>query len=110
MIKSKKGRKFEKDVIDTCLKSIKSLEKLRKAYEKNPNGIKVTVITYLERSKFFTKKGTINKRSGDLDNTLKCLLDNIFKVIGIDDSQIVEILAKKIPWKEDKTVVTLELI
>lgn len=110
MIKTKKGRLFEKAVTDHTLNSLKTLEKFKKAFEKQTKGIKVTVIIYTHRDKFFTKKGTINKRSGDVDNQLKCLLDNIFKVLGIDDSQIVEISAIKKPWAETKTVVYLELV
>ena len=39
-------------------------------------------------------------RKGDLDNCLKVLLDSLSGVVWVDDSQIVEIVAKRFEGKE----------
>lgn len=77
----------------------------------NPNiySIQVEAYFYLNESEYFTKvkndKKTISKRSMDLDNMIKVGFDQIFKWLGIDDSQVTKIIAEKIPTNDSPTMV-----
>jgi crossover junction endodeoxyribonuclease RusA len=44
------------------------------------------------------------KRKADLDNILKCVLDALQGVAYIDDKQVIEINAKKLPCKGYETL------
>jgi crossover junction endodeoxyribonuclease RusA len=49
------------------------------------------------------------RKSGDLDNTLKALLDSLTGIIWQDDSQIVELHARRFDDKKDPRVeITIE--
>lgn len=78
-------------------------------YNPNIHGIQVEAYFYLNESEYFTKvkngKKTISKRSMDLDNMIKVGFDQIFKWLGIDDSQVTKIIAEKIPTNEQPTMV-----
>lgn len=47
------------------------------------------------------KEGQILKK--DLDNKIKCCIDPIFRKLGIDDSHVFDIKARKIHSREKKT-------
>lgn len=55
------------------------------------------------------KKSVVNlvTKSGDLDNFLKWALDSMNEIIFVDDSQIIEIIARK-EYGSDKTVIEVE--
>lgn len=55
-----------------------------------------------------TKKSTISEKSGDLDNCVKCLVDNVM-VGKIDDSQITEWHLYKYENNVDCFELTLEI-
>lgn len=67
---------------DIITKEIKPLE------DKEVFKIHVFTTIYFPKERFFTKKGLINKRSGDLDNYVKLPIDAIFKGLELDDSLI----------------------
>lgn len=56
---------------------------------------------------WWTKKGTISKTAGDVDNFCKSSLDSLFACIGLDDSQVFELHVKKLVGDE-RTVFKLE--
>lgn len=69
-----------------------------------------SVEIFLHSDNWLTKKGKLNKRGGDLDNFQKVLFDTLVKYgeqekFGFDDSQIVEILIKKVYDKNQKCAV-----
>jgi len=53
----------------------------------------VEIMLYSEG--WFTKKGAIHKRAGDVDNFCKSTLDAYFTAIGLDDSQVFELHVSK---------------
>jgi len=55
---------------------------------------------------WFTKKGVIHKRAGDVDNFCKSILDSYFTAIGLDDSQVFELHVSKQVGPE-RTVIRL---
>lgn len=78
-------------------------------YDPHIYSIQVEAFFYLNELEYFTKvkngKKTISKRSMDLDNMIKVGFDQIFKWLGIDDSQVTRIIAEKIPTNEQPTMV-----
>lgn len=90
--------KFKKEV-EIILKD-KSLN-----YDEKTEYIEIEYYFYL--SNFYTKKGLINKKSGDIDNFKKALQDSIFKSLGIDDSAICNDVTKKRFSEKDYTVVII---
>lgn len=53
----------------------------------------VEIMLYSEG--WFTKKGVVHKRAGDVDNFCKSTLDSYFAAIGLDDSQVFELHVSK---------------
>ena len=90
--KSKKAVEFENRM--TC-------ELIRKKHEMFKFEIDTSVFEHfltckivceLPRSKLITKKGTVNTKSGDVDNFCKPIIDNIFKFMDkLDDSIILQV-------------------
>lgn len=83
-------------------------EKLRALLESDRasvNGIVMEVNFHM--TNLYTKKYSINKKAGDVDNFLKGLIDAIFQMVQSDDSVIVKIIASKVQSKEEKIEVKL---
>ena len=62
------------------------------------------ILLYSE--KWFTKKGLIHKKTGDIDNYCKSTIDSYFAAIGLDDSQIFELHVGK-HFGPEKTIIRL---
>lgn len=62
------------------------------------------IMLYSER--WFTKKGLIHKKAGDVDNYCKSTIDSYFAAIGLDDSQVFELSVTK-QLGPEKTVIRL---
>jgi crossover junction endodeoxyribonuclease RusA len=77
-ILSREGRAYKKAVAEIAA---------RQSIRPNAEPFRVVVEVYRPR------------RAGDLDNTLKALLDSLTGIVWVDDSQIVEIVARRF---EDK--------
>ena len=56
-----------------------------------------------------TKKGTVSKTAGDLDGQIKLLQDAMCDALGLDDSIIFEINAKKILSSKDSITVIFRM-
>jgi hypothetical protein len=68
----------------------------------------VRALWLFECSRFFTKKGTINQRSGDLTNLIQGPEDALTKAgIIADDSLITEIQAYKKHGDKDRIILVL---
>ena len=64
----------------------------------------VEILLFSQR--WFTKKGLIHKKAGDVDNFCKSTLDSYFAAIGLDDSQVFELSVTKQVGPE-KTLIRL---
>jgi Holliday junction resolvase RusA-like endonuclease len=62
------------------------------------------IMLYSER--WFTKKGLIHKKAGDVDNFCKSTIDSYFAAIGLDDSQVFELSVTK-QLGPEKTIIRL---
>jgi len=60
----------------------------------------------LHSDKWWTKKGTISKTAGDVDNYCKSSLDSLFACFEMDDSQVFDLHVVKVVGTE-KTVFRL---
>ena len=57
--------------------------------------IKVEINFYFVKPKSSKQKYPINKRSGDLDNLAKAVLDSLNKIVYEDDSQVIALTCSK---------------
>lgn len=62
---------------------------------------------YYFKKDFYTKKNTISKTSGDVDNPNKILIDEVFKRVGWDDYILGKLACEKLPGKEDKVIIKM---
>jgi hypothetical protein len=104
-VKTDSSRAFEYE-FNIYLRDYDDLKKaFLTVYNPVVHSISVEGFFYMNEDDFFTKKLSINKRSGDLDNWSKMPLDIIFKWLGIDDSQVCKIEKYKIPTNDSGTMV-----
>jgi hypothetical protein len=101
MIKTSEARAFEQNVKAQLLKQLDKMNYFLETYNKKKHCISTRFYFYIPEKKFFTISDTINEKCLDTSNALKTIEDIIFKMIGIDDSQNVEIYAKKIPYNQN---------
>ena len=59
-------------------------------------------------SRWYNANGTIKKR--DCSNYVKAIEDAVFKSIGRDDSEVFELLVRKIQSPTDKVLITLSAL
>jgi Holliday junction resolvase RusA-like endonuclease len=81
-------------------------------YVEKKHSICLEMFVYLNDKKFFTKPknksdfSRISKNSGDISNMIKTSEDQIFRWLGVDDSQVTRVIAEKIPTNsKDPTMV-----
>ena len=76
------------------------------AFSPLKHALHVTLCFYIPREKFYTKEGKISRRSTDLDNCIKLLLDTVFDPrffkrelfnFNIDDQFITDLAPIKRP-------------
>lgn len=103
---AKNGRRFIKEEGQLFKLEIQDIMRGKSLpYDETKHFIRVECYFYL--SNFYTKKGLINKKSGDEDNFKKLLLDSIFQCLKIDDSSVCETSSIKTWGKDDMTVVII---
>lgn len=82
---------------------------LLKDYDEFRHCFHVEAFYYLNDKEFFTQprknKKRISKVSIDLDNMIKCSLDQIFGWLEINDSQVQKVTAEKRPTNDQATMV-----
>lgn len=81
-----------------------SLRNFFNSFKPKQHEIRAEII--IHNPEMITIAKTISQKSGDLDNIIKPLFDNIF-IYGIDDSQVTEILARKTQSEEWKIELNL---
>ena len=99
---SKEGREF-KTLISFLVKGLDPSNLLGEFTD--VKGLIVEIDFY--SNKFYVKNGQIRKRYLDCDNLLKCVLDVVFKEIGLDDSLITKLIVTKNPGVYDKTIIKI---
>lgn len=110
-IKTEGFIRWEKDFLLYLLKYKTEKDFLINNYNEKTHGIMLEVFLYINESKYFalpkTKKDTkrISKKSKDTSNCIKPAEDQIFRWLGIDDSQVTKIIAEKIPTNDQCTMV-----
>jgi len=100
---SKEGREF-KSLVSFLVKGIDQSSLLGDFTD--VKGLSVSIDFYSNR--FYIKNGQIRKRYLDCDNLLKCVLDVVFKEIGLDDSLITKLTVTKNAGVYDKTIIKIE--
>jgi Holliday junction resolvase RusA-like endonuclease len=84
---------------------------LLEKYNDAHHGFMLEIFLYINSDSFFSKPKTkkdhkrISKRSKDVSNCVKTSEDQIFRWLGIDDSQVTKIIAEKIPTNSESTMV-----
>ena len=111
-------RKWSLDIHDQLSDPLlkQNIERLREGFNPLSHSLSVTICYYIPHDKFYTKKGNISRKSGDLDNCIKLLLDTVFDPrffkrdlfnFNIDDQFITDLPTKKRP--ADKYSISLEV-
>ena len=91
-VKSKEYVLFEKEIKTLMSARIADFKAFNDAYSPSNNEIHVHLL--INTPNLYTKDGRISERSGDIDNSVKTLFDNVF-VGDIDDSQVTYLLVRK---------------
>ena len=91
---------WEKEFLSHLNKLNDKRTELIKYYNETKHSLILELFFYLPREKFYTKKNTISKKSGDISNMVKTTEDQIFNWLGIDDSQVQKLVVEKIPTDE----------
>lgn len=87
-VKTKKTKHFEQVVRNSITREMKEMANELK-------GKNLAVYYVFGLSNFYTKKQSINKKSGDIDNFIKILQDAVFKELDLDDCYIIFLKAVK---------------
>jgi len=83
-------------------------EKLRALLESERASTKGIVMEFtFHITNLYTKKGTINRKAGDVDNFLKGLIDAIFQIVQSDDAFVVKLIVEKVQSTQEKIEVKL---
>jgi Holliday junction resolvase RusA-like endonuclease len=108
-VKTKDALAFEAEFLAHLSQYNNLRQHIYDSYNPNKHGIEEEIFFYLNDKEYFTlpKKGlrTISKVSIDLDNMIKVANDQVFRWLGIDDSQVVKIHTEKIPTNAQATMV-----
>jgi len=107
IIKTKELRHFQNHIYSIAHKHIKECKEFEKDYDSTKEYVQCIIEIGLPN--LMTKKGTISKTSSDLDNSLKYLIDSVFKCFEhLNDAFICDLRVIKKPT--EKNEVKLRLI
>lgn len=69
-----------------------------------------SIVVYIPKGDFFTKKGTINTKCLDVSNAIKMLEDIIYKRLGLNDGLNCKVTSEKRPHSGEEylTLVNIE--
>lgn len=109
LIKSGEYRKYEKKLDEEFAKWFDHVSVLGSGYDEKKHALKATWRIYVPENEFFTKKGTISKTCLDVTNSIKVMEDRLVHILGVDDSQFIEVTSEKIPTSGAFWCVCLEL-
>jgi len=103
LVKSPEARNFKDDLITFLLQY--ELADYGKTYK--GDGIIVSITYYMPN--LYTKKKQISKTAGDVSNFDKALIDVIFPIMGLNDSDILDMYLSKREG-EARTEITISFI
>ena len=90
------------------------IRQLRESADTSKFGYGVYFKYEIPSTNFWNQKGTISRKSMDLSNIEKLLLDLIFGDdivgIGVDDTNVIQLVSEKSPAKDYKIIVQIKLI
>lgn len=109
LIKANSFRVYENQLDAGFRKYFDQFRQMGYYFDPKKHCIQTKWSVYIPEKKFFTVKGTINKKCIDATNTVKILEDRLSFILGIDDSQICESSVRKIPTDSSSWCVVLEL-
>jgi Holliday junction resolvase RusA-like endonuclease len=78
--------------------------------DRRKEGISVTITSTIESSKFFTKEGLMSLTSGDIDMSIKYIIDSIFSCLDCNDAQIIDLIVKKRCGHRESLTVTIDVV
>lgn len=112
--KNKQFKDFENTIIQEISLHQKEISQFLRQYDPKKHFFSCNYQFLIPIGEFFSKSGQIRKRRNDIDNFIKHYQDTLFKVLGVDDSSILDIYAQKLPsngFHQIKTIIELgELI
>lgn len=103
----------------------KQIAAVRDAFDMYKHYLFISYTFHRPKSKFFTKKSNVSRKSMDLDNCLKLVTDFLCntkyhedtercgfltKNLDIDDQYICHIEAKKLPSISDEELLTVQIV
>lgn len=74
------------------------LKEFKEAYNPFTQHIAIDYTFYIP--KFFTSDNRVSRQSKDVDNMVKVVNDRLFKEMGVDDSQVTDLSARKRPMAD----------
>jgi Holliday junction resolvase RusA-like endonuclease len=110
MIKSREGREFEVAFNHYLGEFSNHAIDFLNNFNPHEMALHVDLICYIKSEEFFTASGTINKRTLDVDNALKCVLDQVFKFIDLDDGLVTKVSSSKVPSSQDSVEIILRAV
>lgn len=96
--------------INQQLEELKCLTEFSLDFHEAPGPIEIRLAFNWPHHEFYNAQGQISSRVFDLDNCLKLLIDCIFQRIGVNDKNIVKIVAEKRVGSRHSIDVVLKLI
>ena len=109
LTKSTEFRVYEGYLNDQYVRFGRELKSFLEAYRPESDAIECFWLVKIPKDEFFTKKKTISKTCLDASNAVKILEDVLSKNIGIDDSQVIDSRARKVPTNSNSWSVSLTL-
>lgn len=89
MRKTAAAKSFGMAFASACIPHWSAMRVWARAYRPADEAIRATLSFYFPRAELVTKGGAIMKRRHDLDNMLKCTMDELFRQLGVDDSAVI---------------------
>jgi Holliday junction resolvase RusA-like endonuclease len=109
-IKSKEGRAFEVEFNHYLGEFAHHAVDFLSAFDQEVDALHVEVVVYIRAEDYFTKSGRMSKRVLDADNALKCVLDQIFDFIKIDDGLVTRVSSTKVPSEGDSVEIVVRKV
>lgn len=100
-----KGKKYVEELALQLNKYDHSLRLFGRDLIKDVDMVDMEIYYFM--SDFWTKKDTVSKAAGDVDNPNKVLIDKIFERMGWDDYILGRLSCEKIPFDRDCVVVRI---
>lgn len=81
--------------ITAQLEELKCLSEFASDFKENPGPIELRLVFYYPQHVFYNAQGQISSKTFDVDNSCKLLIDMLFSTMGVNDKNIVKLVAEK---------------